>query len=505
MKKLLLLCAIFLIGSMFLAEALDVSVSDYDPRPAKAGKAVNVWFKVENTGPEAETDLFLEIVPKDGLELTSGETSKKRVGVLASSQSHIVQFRLFVKDDAFKGGHEIEANLFKGDSASQTADISIEITDKDFKEVNLEVGDVDSDPARIKPDDEDVKLEVTIQNIGDGKAQGVKAELTDLPKGVTLSESYSGSSLSGNIEADSTSKATFFIDIDKTVDPKEYESNILVSYKYKPDEEEDEYSYEENKIPLKVAIKPVPIYNITEIRLNKPELRAGDKDIKLRLNIENIGKEKGESVRIKAYGKIEQPISFDKSSDFIAPTLEPGEIGQGTLEFKIDDDANLQKYYLDIEIKSVVNDDVITYNMKVPVIVSKPKPNNPTGIVSIGVILIVGFIWFRRFRKRRKEKENLKEAVAGETHEFKEMYPKMIEEAEKEGNTAAKISFSGANAAEQIHAEMYQHALESVEAGKDLKEKDIYVCQVCGHTVEDEAPDECPICKAKKQAFKKIE
>ena len=101
--------------------------------------------------------------------------------------------------------------------------------------------------------------------------------------------------------------------------------------------------------------------------------------------------------------------------------------------------------------------------------------------------------------------ENLQEAIDGETHEFTEMYPKMIEEAEKEGNQQALIVFNGANAAEKVHADMYTKALESVKAGNDLKEKEIYVCQVCGHTVEDEAPDECPVCKAKKEQFKKID
>lgn len=105
----------------------------------------------------------------------------------------------------------------------------------------------------------------------------------------------------------------------------------------------------------------------------------------------------------------------------------------------------------------------------------------------------------------KSTKENLNEAINGETHEFKEMYPKMIEEAEKEGNDAAKISFSGANAVEKTHAELYEKALESIKAGKDSEEKDIYVCEVCGHTVEGEAPDVCPVCKVSKEKFKKIE
>ena len=101
--------------------------------------------------------------------------------------------------------------------------------------------------------------------------------------------------------------------------------------------------------------------------------------------------------------------------------------------------------------------------------------------------------------------ENLQEAINGETHEFTEMYPKMIKEAEEEGNQGALISFKGAIHAEEIHANLYKKALDVVKEQKDLEEKEIYVCQICGHTVEDEAPEECPVCKAKKEKFKKID
>src|SRR5512141_2224066 len=38
-------------------------------------------------------------------------------------------------------------------------------------------------------------------------------------------------------------------------------------------------------------------------------------------------------------------------------------------------------------------------------------------------------------------RENLLEAIAGETHEFKNMYPQMIADAELEGATEARRSF----------------------------------------------------------------
>ncbi len=99
--------------------------------------------------------------------------------------------------------------------------------------------------------------------------------------------------------------------------------------------------------------------------------------------------------------------------------------------------------------------------------------------------------------------ENLKEAIAGETFEFKEMYPGMIETAEAEAEKGALRSFSYANEVEKVHAELYQKALDSLENPADVD--CYYVCGVCGYTIEDEAPDECPVCNSKKQAFFKVD
>jgi rubrerythrin len=98
--------------------------------------------------------------------------------------------------------------------------------------------------------------------------------------------------------------------------------------------------------------------------------------------------------------------------------------------------------------------------------------------------------------------DNLKVAVDGETHEFKQMYPEMIADAKEEGNKTAERSFIFANEVEQVHAELYQHALDNMDT---LEETDYYVCSVCGMTVEDEAPDSCPVCGAKASAFFKVD
>jgi rubrerythrin len=100
-------------------------------------------------------------------------------------------------------------------------------------------------------------------------------------------------------------------------------------------------------------------------------------------------------------------------------------------------------------------------------------------------------------------RENIAEAVAGETHEFKSMYPAMIKSAEAEGNKEAERSFRFANEVEQVHAALYEKLLAGLENAGEVYP--YYVCPVCGYTAEKEAPGVCPVCGAKGKMFRKVE
>jgi rubrerythrin len=99
--------------------------------------------------------------------------------------------------------------------------------------------------------------------------------------------------------------------------------------------------------------------------------------------------------------------------------------------------------------------------------------------------------------------ENLKEAIAGESHEFKSMYPAMIDAAQSEGDKAALRSFTYANEVEKIHADLYQKALDSLDNPKAVE--CYYVCAVCGYTCENEPPETCPVCSANIKAFSRVD
>jgi rubrerythrin len=108
----------------------------------------------------------------------------------------------------------------------------------------------------------------------------------------------------------------------------------------------------------------------------------------------------------------------------------------------------------------------------------------------------------RAMRGVKSTQENIQEAINGETFEYTKMYPKMLAEAKEEGDKAAATSFDRANQVEAVHAALYDKILGNLGNNEDVV---YYVCQVCGNTVEQEPPENCPICNSPKRLFKKVE
>lgn len=99
--------------------------------------------------------------------------------------------------------------------------------------------------------------------------------------------------------------------------------------------------------------------------------------------------------------------------------------------------------------------------------------------------------------------QNLEAAVKGETYEFSEMYPPMVEQARAEGHKG-KTMLGFANEAEKVHASLFRQALEAMKAGKDLSTMDVHLCPVCGDLEFGPPPEKCPICGAPAAKYQKV-
>jgi rubrerythrin len=101
-------------------------------------------------------------------------------------------------------------------------------------------------------------------------------------------------------------------------------------------------------------------------------------------------------------------------------------------------------------------------------------------------------------------KDNLADAIQGETYEYREMYPPMLAEAEKEGHRAKRM-FGYAVKAEEVHAHLYEQALAAATENRDLEATEIYLCPLCGTLELGRPTQKCPICGLPPERFQRVE
>jgi rubrerythrin len=102
--------------------------------------------------------------------------------------------------------------------------------------------------------------------------------------------------------------------------------------------------------------------------------------------------------------------------------------------------------------------------------------------------------------------ENLKSAIAGENHEYAQMYPEFADTAEQEGYPRIARRLRAIAKAEEHHEERFKKLLQQLEAGTIFrKDKEVWwFCRECGYMHFGATPPEiCPSCDHP-QAFYQI-
>ena len=104
--------------------------------------------------------------------------------------------------------------------------------------------------------------------------------------------------------------------------------------------------------------------------------------------------------------------------------------------------------------------------------------------------------------------ENLKSGIAGENHEWQEMYPDIAKIAEEEGYPDIASRVRAIARAEKHHSERYGKLLKLVGDDVFFKrgKKIIWICMECGYEVEMDKLQEvwkCPSCNHERAYFRK--
>jgi len=103
----------------------------------------------------------------------------------------------------------------------------------------------------------------------------------------------------------------------------------------------------------------------------------------------------------------------------------------------------------------------------------------------------------------RNTRNNLIQAIAGETFEFKKMYKGFMKNAKKSDVYLAEFSFDLARMAEIVHSKLYIRFLKKLDKKELFEDIDIFVCRICGNVELGKKPKICPNCEHDQKFFMK--
>jgi len=395
---ILVLGAVFVHADLTNQAYITVTLLNQKDDPAVPGKYVEIRWKVEKKGNPEINGLVFELQPEYPFFFDGSDKAVKEVGSWEGNSKddeyYTLYYKLKVDDDALEGSYKLKLR-YKHDKIEGWATKEFDVRVADRARPDLVIGTLQTSPAKLLPDIEEAKLELSLENIGDGDAENVVADI-ELPEGFRASYAYSDRSNLGTIEADGSDTATLYIDIDEGVKSGLHKARLNVKYKEADDEDNE---YKEIVLPLELPVHSKPMFKIVSSKTVPADIRPGDA-VELRVVLKNVGNKEAESVSLRAFKESSQPFEFDEKSDFVG-RLKPGDSGEAVIKFDVDPDADAKKYILDLEIRSIYEDEVLVQDKTAVIKVADGDKHsiNAVGALIVVAIVVIGmglYFWLRK-------------------------------------------------------------------------------------------------------------
>ena len=383
--------------------SLRVNLLNQDPDPAEPGKYVEIRLKAEKFGNNPLTNVNFYLETEYPFSFDGSDTPDKNIGrinyISGEDWYYTLKYKLLVDSKALEGTYTLKLKYKINNSQIQGV-TEFDISVSDAKYPDFVAGNIISSPTKLVADTDAAQLNVEISNIGDKDAQNVVAKL-NLPKEISATYSYSDRANLGTIGEGSSKTATYYLDIDKIAETKNYIVPLVISYKEADDKENE---YQTKTINLEIPIKEKPKFQILSIT-TQPEKIIPGSVVKLKIDLKNIGKD-ADSVSLKIYKETSQPFTFNEKTDYIG-NLDKDQEGNAIISFDVDKDAEAKKYILDLEIRAIDGEQVIVQNESLTIEVGKKESTNVVlyTIVGIIILLVAGAYIYYQNKKEKKDKK----------------------------------------------------------------------------------------------------
>ncbi len=400
--------AFFIVSSLLplfipQADAAFASVTITDARPTELhpGDTKEVTVTVKNNGGRDAKDIRLAFQGTDNLSVIGPTVAQ--INTLISWQSKDVVITVHVKEEAQNGIYSLPVacswrdfylDPAKGYVTTNKTKEQLGISFNVIGTGVLNIGDITTDPADIKPGDDNVKLTVDIENSGEAAAKDVEAKLLC---NAEFKPSWSGTDRSyiGRLNSGDSKEATFYVDVSDNIESNTYTIPMRISYK---DTRGGEY---EAMRSVEILVEPKPDFVIVSFHTEPESISAGDNAVKLHVKVKNVGSEKAQSVSVRITDEADVPFDYEVKSDY-AGTLKVGDAREAILEFDVKKKAEPKVYSQGIEIRctgdrDLGDDNVYIFDKQILLEVTSGSSSVP-GFEVLFVILafVFAFVIVRR-------------------------------------------------------------------------------------------------------------
>ncbi len=372
--------------------SIRINQLQYDPFPAQSGKYLDLWMTVQNQSNNYSSDVSCELMTKYPFYLQPDENSIRNIGKMSPNSVATLRYKLIVSSDALNSDQEMDFRCKINEESDNWVTQKVIIQVKAIKP-EFAIGTITTTPEKLTSDTTNNKINIEIQNIGNESAKLVTTQLI-LPKGFTSSKSYSDTYNLGNVSAETSKNAIYYLDIAKEIKAGKYPSKLIINYKYTANSTDN---YKTQEIDFDLDVKPEPKFEIEEITINPKEIYSNT-PVQIKIKLKNTGLEEAKAVSMKVYTQNDQPFDFDKKYDYMGD-LKVGESGEIIFSLTTDSTAQAKKYLIKTEIRYLVGEEVKLSEEQFSIEILEKKNVDLTIFILAGVIIIAGvgfYLWKKK-------------------------------------------------------------------------------------------------------------
>ena len=384
---------------MLYAYKINITMVNQEPSPAEAGRYVTVRFKLENAGAENAEDVTLELLPQYPFSLDPGASTVKYIGSAYSRQigniGVITDYRLKVNENALEGDNKIELRYkIKDQGWAKLEPFYINIKPHD---ILLSIERVHT-PKMIKPG-ETTKIDISLRNLALTFIKDIKVTMK-LDSAPFATIDSTNKKIIKQMAADSNATVSFNLMAEPDADSKLYRVPIEIEFL---DRLGTKYSKNET-VGLIIGAEPDLSITIDSSQIytkgDKGEVvikfvNKGVTDIKF-LNV--ILKETDNldilSQKEVYLGNIDSD-DYETAEFNLALKKAKGKEAILPLSVKYKD-ANNNNYDKEINLP------LRLYSASEAKALGLKKGSNKVGILIVLIIVVGGFIAYRRWKKKKK-------------------------------------------------------------------------------------------------------